>query len=334
MNEKTLFVVASGSGGHILPALILAKEWKIKNLGNVVFFTGVKNLDKTILDNNSFIEKKIYLKLSNFPGKKVYLYPKFIWQFIFSYFRAIYWIKRYKNITVISTGGYLAIPVCLAAKRYKQDIILYELNVVPGKAIKFLSKLATKINIVFENSKHYFSKKLQNKINLTNYPLRYSEQDKIFDKQKLLSQINLQDNVNFDINKKTIFVLGGSQGSVSLNNYFKGWLEKYSLHDNFELNNVQVIHQTGALDKTNWQDFYKNLNIQAIVFSYRQDLKDYYLLSDLVFARAGAGTLFELEFFQKRSFIFPLRTGYTSHQVDNAKFMVERNKELFEIKQL
>jgi len=331
--SKNLFVVASGSGGHILPALILAKEWKTKNSGKVIFFTGIKNLDKNIIENNIFIDQKIYLNLSGFPGKKLWLYPKFLIQFISCFLKAVFWVKKYKNITVITTGGYLSIPVCLAAKRYKQDVILYELNVAPGKAIKFLSGLAMQINIVFKESKNYFSNKIKNKINLINYPLRYKQEDKIFDKQELLNKINKQDNVNFDLNKKTIFILGGSQGSVSLNNYFRSWLARNSEHDNFELNDIQVIHQTGALDKTDWDLFYKNLNMQAIVFSYRQDLKDYYLLSDLVFARAGAGTLFELEFFQKKSFIFPLSTNYTSHQVDNAKIMIERNLGLFEFKQ-
>lgn len=344
LNNKFLFVVASGSGGHILPALILAKNWQKDNNGQVIFITGIKDLDKNILENNNFINKVIYLKLNNFPGKSLLKYPEFIWQFLVCFIKSYFLIKEYKNnnnITVITTGGYLAIPVCLAAKRHKQEVILHELNVVPGKAIKFLADLATKINIVFEQTRSYFSKKLNNKIFVTDYPLRYNLQDKIFDKQELILKINKLNNINFNINNKTILILGGSQGSVSLNNYFKNLLLQARdnnnlnifINNNINLNNLNIIHQTGAQDNFNWVNFYKDLNIPAIVFAYKQDLKDYYLIADLVFARAGAGTLFELEFFGKKSLIFPLKTGYTSHQVDNARIMVERNKGLFEFKQ-
>ncbi|KKP23782.1 MAG: UDP-N-acetylglucosamine-N-acetylmuramyl-(pentapeptide) pyrophosphoryl-UDP N-acetylglucosamine transferase [candidate division TM6 bacterium GW2011_GWF2_28_16] len=354
INNKTLFVVASGSGGHILPALILAKNWQKDNNGQVIFITGIKDLDKNILENNNFINKIIYFKLNNFPGKSLLKYPKFIWQFLVCFAKSYFLIKKYKknninNITVITTGGYLAIPVCLAAKKHKQEIILHELNVVPGKAIKFLADLANKINIVFEQTRKYFFKKLNNKIFVTNYPLRYNLQDKIFDRQELILKINNLNNINFNINNKTILILGGSQGSVTLNNYFKDFILQARdnnnlinntrdnlnifINNNINLNNINIIHQTGSQDSFNWENFYKDLNIPAIVFSYKQDLKDYYLISDLVFARAGAGTLFELEFFGKKSFIFPLKTVYTSHQVDNAKIMVERNKGLFEFKQ-
>ncbi len=326
--NKTLFVVASGSGGHILPALMLAKKWKEANFGKVIFLTGTKNLDKNILENNNFIDQKIYLNLSKFPGQKILGYPKFVYQLIYCFFKTIFLIKKYDSVSVITTGGYLAIPVCFIARIYKSEIILHELNVVPGKAIKFLQNIATRIDIVFEETKEYFGKKIQNKIFVKNYPLRYSQQDKVFDKDALILKINNQDKVNFELDKRTILILGGSQGSISLNSYFNVWLEQEN-----NSNNIQVIHQTGTLDKTDWFSFYKRLNIPAIVFDYKQNIKDYYLLADLVFARAGAGTLFELEFFGKKSFIFPLKTSYTSHQVYNAASMVERNLGLFELKQ-
>ncbi len=333
MENKTLFVIASGSGGHILPALVLAKKWKLKKQGKVIFFTGNKKLDQKILDDSNFIDKKIHLKLNNFPGKKILLYPVFFTQLIMCFIKSIYYSYKYKPNKIITTGGYLAIPVCFASKLFNSFIELYELNVVPGKAIVFLSFIANKISIVFNDSKKHFKKHSQ-KLFLTNYPLRYSDQDKIFNKKDLIEKINKkqcipQKTILFSENKKTIFLLGGSQGSVFLNNYFKNWL----IENKDIIKEIQIIHQTGHNDKTNLASFYKNLNIPAIIFSYQQNLKNYYLLADEVVTRAGAGTLFELEFFKKKSKIFPLITATTSHQVDNAKIMEKRNKDLFEIKQ-
>ncbi|MBD3273513.1 hypothetical protein GF385_04160 [Candidatus Dependentiae bacterium] len=325
--EKILFVVASGSGGHILPALVLAKKWKKKNHGKVIFFTGKKKLDQNLLKNEKIIDKRINLSLNKFPGKKIWLYPIFSMQFGLCFIKSFFYSYKYKPNKTITTGGYLSIPVCFATKIFKSFIEIYELNVIPGKAIKFISFLANKIAIVFEESKKYFNK-YSDKLVLTKYPLRYSKRDKIFDKNKLINKINKEYNVIFDFNKKTIFLLGGSQGSLFLNNYLKNWLNE---NKNI-LNQIQIIHQTGSNDKTDWKTFYKKLNIQAIVFSYKQDLKDFYLLADQVLTRAGAGTLFELEFFEKKSIIFPLIAKTTNHQKDNAKIMLKRNSKIFFIK--
>ncbi len=333
--EKILFVIASGSGGHILPALVLAKKWKFKKQGKVIFFTGNKRLDQSILDNSNIIDKKIHLKLNNFPGKKIWLYPFFFIQLLICFIKSIFYSYKYKPSKVITTGGYLAIPVCFASKMFKSFVELYELNVVPGRAIVFLSIIANQISIVFKDSKKHFQKH-SHKLVLTDYPLRYSKQDKIFDKKELIKKINKKhfdphfnaQSIHFSEDKKTIFLLGGSQGSLFLNNYFKKWLKT---NKNIT-SKIQVIHQTGSNDKTDWHSFYKNLNIPAIVFSYQQNLKNYYLLADEVITRAGAGTLFELEFFQKKSTIFPLIAATTSHQVDNAKAMVEKNNKIFQIK--
>lgn len=327
--NKILFVVASNSGGHILPALVLANKWYQKKHGKVIFFTSNKKLDQNILSSNNFIYKKIILNLSKFPNKRFWLYPKFFYQLFLSFIKSLYYSNKYRPQQTISTGGYLSIPVCIASKIFTSFIKIYELNIIPGKAILFLTKIANQIAIVFKESKNHFNKKTHNKIILKEYPLRYIQQDKIFNKQNLIHKINKCEGVLFDLNKKTIFLLGGSQGSIFLNNYLKTWLTK----NKNELNNIQIIHQTGSNDKTNWNSFYKNLNIQAIVFSYKQNLKNYYLIADQVLTRAGAGTLFELQFFKKKSLIFPLITKATNHQLDNAKIMVKNNEGLFEIKQ-
>jgi len=69
----------------------------------------------------------------------------------------------------------------------------------------------------------------------------------------------------------------------------------------------------------------------AVLFSYDENIQNFYLLSDLVICRAGAGTLFELEFFQKRSIVVPLVADSTGHQVKNAQAMASEYPELFKL---
>jgi UDP-N-acetylglucosamine--N-acetylmuramyl-(pentapeptide) pyrophosphoryl-undecaprenol N-acetylglucosamine transferase len=204
--------------------------------------------------------------------------------------------------------------------------------VVPGKAVKFLLPFVDKVVITFESTKLFFKNNLRNYVNkcvLQDYPIRFEEKDKNFDKDSLIKKINLTISCGvtscFEEKRKTIFILGGSQGSIFLNELFKKWIFK-----NKNLNNkIQVIHQTGAQDKTDWFSFYKDLKCPAMIFSYDENIKDYYHMSDLIVCRAGAGTLFELEFFKKRCLIIPLKTEQTDHQVDNALEMSLRNPDLF-----
>jgi len=343
-----------------LPALVLGKKWHKKNPeGRVIFFSSSKKLDKKIVEQNEFLHKVIFLNLSNFPGKRVWLYPKFFIQLFLTFFKSFFYLAKYLPEKIISTGGYIAIPVCVAGKFFKIFVELHELNYVPGKAIKALSFLANKIFITFEQSKKLFGM-FSNRCFFENYPVRFSEQDKVFDKNGVIERINscsysstlLRTNreknsvvpfalseaceqseqvgcqrfsIKFSEKKKTIFLLGGSQGSLFLNNLFKDWLLKnQNLADK-----IQVIHQTGMQDKTDWPSFYQLLKIPAITFSYTQNIKDYYQISDVIICRAGAGTLFELKFFEKKSLVIPIKTAYTDHQIDNALQMAKKHPELF-----
>ena len=336
-HKPTLCLVAEGSAGHIRPALILGKNWKIKNpSGTIIFFGNRKKLDKKILSQyqnklqsqNEF--QVIELKLANVPGKKIWQYPLFLLQLTIAFCKSLYFLQKYKPSKITSTGGFLAIPICTAGTILKIPIELHELNVIPGKAIKALAFLASNIFITFKKSKSFFKgaqKDYSHKCILENYPLRFRQQDKLFRKTKLIDAINKLNSNNFlfTTTRKTMFILGGSQGSIFINNLIKRWLQKHKLH----INNIQIIHQTGIQDQTDWHNFYYSLGIPALTFSYFQDIKNFYLLADFVICRGGAGTLFELEFFEKQSLIIPLKSKTTTHQIENSNEMVKQHPDLF-----
>jgi len=140
-----------------------------------------------------------------------------------------------------------------------------------------------------------------------------------------MTQLTAQENLGLDPHKKTILILGGSQGSIFLNNYIKQLIIKHPLVSS----TINVIHQTGSLDSTNWSYFYKKNNITATVFSYNPNLASVYCAADVIICRAGAGTLFEIEFFKKKCIIIPLKTNTTDHQIDNARAMSTEHPDLF-----
>jgi len=339
--NKTLFIVAAGSGGHIIPAIVLGQQWLLANpTGKIIFIGSGGTLDAKILATHTCISQTISLPIDKFSIKKIWLYPKILFQVIRAFFKSFMHVFQHKPEKIICTGGLIALPVSIAARCAGIPVELYELNVEPGKAVRVLMPFASKIFITFLQSKKLctflginFSKKCE----LVDYPIRFTESDKKCDKHQVFDRINkkIQErhentHVPFSDTRKTIFILGGSQGSVFLNNLFKKFIEK-----NFAIaNSIQVIHQAGspsAYNPIDWPAFYATSGIPAITFSYDDQIKNYYVISDLIVCRAGAGTLFEIEFFQKPCLVIPLVAQTTDHQIANALAMSEKNPELFHV---
>jgi UDP-N-acetylglucosamine--N-acetylmuramyl-(pentapeptide) pyrophosphoryl-undecaprenol N-acetylglucosamine transferase len=322
-------LVAGGSGGHIIPALTLGKRWlKANPGGRVDFICSNKKLDREILEKSGAqLDMIVSLGAPVFPGKRFWLYPKMFMSLVFCMIRAFFFLRRERPIKIISTGGYVAVPACLSAWLLRLPVEIYELNVIPGIATRVLAPFANKVYVVFDKTKKLFHGGNNNpgKYIKCDYPIRYEDHDRSRNKKDIIDKINLNLTRPFSISKKTIFLLGGSQGSVYLNTLFRKWIK-----NNFEkLEQVQVIHQTGESDSFDWKTFYENLSISHCFFSYQDDLRDFYLLADFVISRGGAGTLAELAFFKKKSLIFPLRGHAANHQQENLRERIKEKEGLF-----
>jgi UDP-N-acetylglucosamine:LPS N-acetylglucosamine transferase len=151
--------------------------------------------------------------------------------------------------------------------------------------------------VCFEQAKKYFKKYL---CVVSPYPTRYSENDKITQQEALKK-------INFTADRFTLFIIGGSQGASSLSMLIQKLIAQ---HADLK-HHIQCIHQTGSDDKTNWHSWYQEHNIPAIVFDYQHELAPCFC--------AGAGGIFEINFFNKPCILVPLQTAQTSHQVDNAQ---------------
>lgn len=294
---KTVAYVAGKSGGHLIPAITHAQNLRQEqSVDRIVFFTSTAPLDAHITQNASGIDQTIQLPSLDVPGKKIWNYPLFLVKEFLSFWHAGRLLHRARPECVISMGGSISIPVCIAARLLGIPFDLYELNVEPGKAVSFLSPWARNIFICFEETRHYFKQK---KCVLTTYPIRYSRQ---------FLPPRIQNSTH-----KTVFILGGSQGSVFINNLIHQWIEKNQLPSTLSL-----VHQTGARDRQGWNEWYQHKGITAHVFDFEHDLATYYQSADLIICRAGAGTLAEIIFFQKPCITIPLEIPATSHQLHNA----------------
>lgn len=318
---NTICFVAGKSGGHIVPALTLAQQCIAQqriaqqhNNANVLFFSTDTPLDHRIISHSSTVDTHVPLHLGNVP-RSVWKLPQFVFNLATSFCKSMYHLLKHKPQSVISTGGYIAIPVCLAAWILRIPVTVYELNVVPGKAVKFLAPLATTIATCFTDTKKYLGSHAH-KCTFTQYPVRYITRMPKEDASKTLG---------LSPDKKTILVLGGSQGSTFINKAIQQWIEKHPTKE------VQLIHQTGAQHLNELITFYKVHNIPAVVFDYAQDLRAHYGAADVVICRSGAGTLFETLFFEKPCITIPLEGVAASHQVNNALSIAQSYPKLFTV---
>ncbi len=336
MSKKTLFVVAAGSGGHILPALQLAQQWKQQNPDSeIIFFTGTSELEQKIIKSRPYLTDVKHFHMTQFSLRRWWLIPIIIIQFTVIFFKSLWYTVQYQPEKIISTGGLMSIPTCIAVRCCRKRVEAYNLDVVPGKAVKALLPFANIIFITFPQTKPrcmWLKKDFSYKCQLVTYPLRFTEKDRAINTNKVITRINeqlQQQNYHhiFDTHRKTIFVLGGSKGSGLLNSLIKDFIEKNPEYSQ----KIQILHQTGAFQENEWIDWYETQKIPAFVFSFDERINEYYVLADLIICRAGAGTIFEIAFFGKKCIVIPLIAPTTQHQIQNAHAIAEQYPQLFTV---
>lgn len=317
LNAQTICYVTGRSGGHLLPALTHAREHRAQRPeDHILFITTDTQLDHDIMRDAAGVDETLYVPLPNVP-RSLFMYPWFIVRCLLTFLQSIRYMRKNAVAHVVSFGGYISVPVCLAARCLRIPITLVELNTEPGKAMQFLAPYAQHIYVCFKQAASHFKQPTT----CIPYPLRYT---KIPTREEITQHMHkhllLRD-------KMTVLILGGSQGSMFLNRAIGNWFD--AMPDICE--QIQIVHQVGAHDTTNWHRWYRDRGVSAIIFRYCDDLSLWYATADLIICRAGAGTLFEVLFFNKRCVVIPLVTASTSHQVDNARAMVEEHPELFTV---
>lgn len=295
-----------------MPCLTIAQGYSDSN---ILFFSTPLELDKKIINQSGIVSHHQIVPFYYKP-RSFFEYVSCALYAIISFFSAIKTFTYYWPDRLITTGGICAIPIVFAAFCLSIPVDMYVLDAVPGKALIALAPLATHIYCCFESAKMYFKQK---NVSLSSYPVRYSDDQLSVSKKEAYAQLG------FDSSKKTICILGGSQGSHFLNDIILQWI-----HDNPDASlKINIIHQYGNDKRYDFKKWYQQHEIDAISFDYVSDLCFYYAAADLVIARAGAGTIFELHAFGKKTILIPLHADSTAHQIDNAQSIVQMYPDLF-----
>ena len=294
---KALFV-AGGTGGHVYPALEVAREFK--NSGAQIYWIGKENsLEHEFSKREGFSFEPI--KSSGFRKKSFIEKILSVFYLITSFINSIIILLKIKPKFIFCFGGYLSLGPGFASVVLRVPLFIHEQNSVAGTANKLLANLATE---VFEGFPKSFKRNLEN-INFVGNPVR----------QEITSFTHTNKAVT-STNKFKLLILGGSQGSTQLNS-----LVMDSLNEVKDKKNWEIVHQTGKADREELNNSYKDLNINYKVESFIKNMGEVYSNCDLVISRAGAMTISELLITHTPSILLPLPWATDDHQTSNAKYL-------------
>ena len=297
MKEKIL-ITTGGSGGHVLPALNFYEH--LKENYQVFLITDLRG--------SRFINSEIYkYKIIDIPDiKKNFLkIPINLAILLISIIKSFIFLKKNKIDKVISTGGYMTLPVCIASIFFKSKLFLFEPNMVLGRSNSIFIRQCKKI-FCYSNKIRKFPKEHHNKIKII-FPI--------------INKIYLQKKNHKKTSDQKIFlIIGGSQGAKFFQTELKNTVNKLS-----EKHNIFIYHQTNKDNFRNLEYFYKKNNIPFYLFDFNQSLENIYIKTDFCITRAGASTLAELVHFNVPFLAIPFPYSKDDHQLYNAKFYKDQN---------
>ncbi|MFC1856196.1 undecaprenyldiphospho-muramoylpentapeptide beta-N-acetylglucosaminyltransferase, partial [Thermodesulfobacteriota bacterium] len=304
-----LLIAGGGTGGHLFPAIAIARAFMDADSNNEVLFVGTKRgLEKRVLAKEGFKFKPI--KVRSLAGRSIVGKLISAITIPFSMLAASFVVRRFKPDYALGVGGYVSGPVILIASFMGVSSGVQEQNIYPGITNKILGKYVDTIFLAFKEATMFFEDK---KVCVTGNPVRHS-----------LLKVETKaayEAFSFDENKFTVLVFGGSLGAESINKAFI---------DNLELiaekkDEIQVIHQTGEHGVEEIAVAYAKNDVKAFVAPFIYNMHDAYEVADVIFCRAGATTISELSALSKAAVLVPYPHAANDHQTKNAQSLKNSN---------
>ncbi len=298
-----ILIAGGGTGGHVYPAVAIAKAVLQKDPAADIQFVGTsRGVESKIIPRENF---KLHLIEIGRLNSNVALTErlKTLITLPFALLKAAALVWRLKPDVVLGVGGYVSGPTLLAAALLKKKTVIWEPNAYPGLANRLLSRFVDTAIVVFEKSKDFMAAKKYLQIAM---PIRQEIEE---------AAAHVPFTADF-----CILVFGGSQGARAINNAVASLVESGGPW----LSEVRMVHQTGPHDFESVKQRYEqtpNAFGRVECLEYLHDMPARYAWADLVICRSGTGTLSELSATGKPAILIPLPTAADDHQTENAKVL-------------
>lgn len=294
---ETLMIAGGGTGGHIYPAIAIAREWLARDASRKVIFVGTeRGLEKQIVPKAGFPLE--FIDVGGLKGKGGIDLVRNVLKVPLGFIQAWKIVGRHKPTVALGVGGYSSGPVLAAAWLRRVPTVIHEQNAYPGLTNRLLSKFTKAVAVAFAEALPRLGRKDGV---VTGNPIR-KEFFELADKAPR--------------EKQRLLIFGGSQGSHILNEAMSGALLFLArLKDRLE-----IVHQTGPKEVELVQQAYRDSAFgSARVVSYLDPIVDEIAAADLVVSRAGAMTIGELSAAGRAAILVPFAAATNNHQELNAR---------------
>lgn len=299
---KTLFLTGGGTAGHVSLNLAIIPELEKK--GYVVHYIGSANsIEQELVQEyyphvafHSISTGKLrrYLSVENIKDP---------FKVLAGVGQSVQLMLKHKPVAVFSKGGFVSVPVALAAKLTNKPLVIHESDMSPGLANKIASRFAKTVLTVFDNTAKHFPGK-----GISVGPIIRPE---LFSGSRIkgLAQLGFTDEL------PVLLIMGGSQGSAKINQLVRE--TRMQLVESF-----QIIHLAGKghVEVGEWS--HPNYRIFEFV---TDELSDFLATTDYIISRAGSNAIFEFLALQKPMYLIPLsKKASRGDQVENAHYFAKK----------
>lgn len=301
IQNRRLKIILSGGGtiGAVSPLLAIKEKLIEKKIPAEFIWVGTVNgIEKDIIAR----EKIEYCAIQSGKFRRYFSFQNFIdpFRFIAGFFQSLGIIKKFQPDLILSAGGFVSVPLAMAAKLRGKTVIIHQQDIKVGLANRIMSWFAKIVTVTFKTSLKDFAKE---KTMLLGNPCR----SKIFEGKKAKAK-DLYDLAN---GRPVVLVIGGSLGAEWINNQIFNAVEKLT-------EKYQIIHSVGkghVKRELLMIPYYHQVE-------YLHDIENAYAAADLVVARAGLSTLTELAALGKPAIIIPIPDN---QQEANAYYLKNNN---------
>lgn len=311
MQELRVIMAGGGTGGHLFPGIALAEEiLRRKPNASIMFALAGRETERRILGHYSFRQTVLASPRSggSLAGKALMLPGLGL-----AILKARRLLREFNPRIVIGLGGYASAPVVWAAGAHR-PVFLIEQNAVPGRATRMLFRKARRVFTQFDRTAELLPPWAP--CVKAGTPLR----KELFTGERS----HAAEEFGLSSVKRTILVLGGSQGARGVNEIVAEILPRLQRRRN----EIQILHQTGDPDYNTMRAIYARTNITAHAAPLIDRMDLAYAIADVVLCRAGATTIAELTALGLPSILVPYPYSLDNEQKENAQQLVQRGAAL------
>ncbi len=297
--SKLLLITGGGTGGHVSPGLGVAREWQARHGKKSVAWVGrPASIEQRMVEKAGLAF--LGLEAAALQRRRWWKNLALPWQVGKGFLAARHIVRQQAPGAVLMTGGYVGVPLSLAAAWAKRRLVRMDTNAIPGIANRALLPLAQALCLAYPPEQQ------RRKEILTGTPCRWS---------KLPTRAAALKSLGLKSGRKTLLVLPGSQAARSINQALAEALPR--LEDRAA--RWQVLWMCGPREEAAAQAQAKRFKVPTQARGFIDDVASAYAAADLVLCRSGASTLTELALAAKPSLQVPYPHATGDHQRANAR---------------